>query len=221
MSEALSAAPTWFHDALDQKYDERFIDVGGTQIHYLAWGQHGNPGIVFVHGGAAHAHWWSFLAPMFATEWHAVAVDLSGHGDSDRRPGYSHDLWADEVLAVASDAAFPGPPVVVGHSLGGMVTIQTAATHGDDLAGAVIVDAPVRRPAPESEERRPRSIVSPTWRLSGPRRCPPAFSTGSTAALRQRLHPRSHRPAFSPSDAGRLDVEVRSCAVRGHPRATA
>ena len=56
MSEAPSAAPTWFHDALDQKYDERFIDVGGTPIHYLAWGQHGNPGIVFVHGGAAHAH---------------------------------------------------------------------------------------------------------------------------------------------------------------------
>lgn len=162
MSEALSAPPTWFQDALDQKYDERFIDVAGTQIHYLAWGQHGNPGIVFVHGGAAHAHWWSFLAPMFATEWQAVAVDLSGHGDSDRRPGYSHDLWADEVLAVASDAAFPGPPVVVGHSLGGMVTIQTAATHGDDLAGAVIVDAPVRRPAPESEEgARGRSFRRP------------------------------------------------------------
>jgi pimeloyl-ACP methyl ester carboxylesterase len=41
---------------------------------------------------------------------------------------------------------------VVGHSLGGLVAIQTAATHGDSMAGAVIVDAPVRRPDPESEE---------------------------------------------------------------------
>jgi pimeloyl-ACP methyl ester carboxylesterase len=63
-------------------------------------------------------------------------------------------MWAEEVIAVSRDARFPGPPVVVGHSLGGMVTIQTAATYGDDLAGAVIVDAPVRRPDPESEEGR-------------------------------------------------------------------
>jgi pimeloyl-ACP methyl ester carboxylesterase len=149
---SMPEAPAWFREALDQPYEERFIDVSGTTVHYLVWGTGGNPGIVFVHGGAAHAHWWSFVAPLFTTEWHAVALDLSGHGDSGRRDEYSHDLWSNEVLAVAADAGFPGPPVVVGHSLGGMVTIQTAATHGDDLAGAVIVDAPVRRPAPESEE---------------------------------------------------------------------
>jgi pimeloyl-ACP methyl ester carboxylesterase len=57
-------------------------------------------------------------------------------------------------MAVSRDARFPGPPVVVGHSLGGMVTIQTADTYGDELAGAVIVDAPVRRPSPEAEEGR-------------------------------------------------------------------
>jgi pimeloyl-ACP methyl ester carboxylesterase len=43
-----------------------------------------------------------------------------------------------------------------------MVTIQTAATHGDDLAGAVIVDAPVRQPSPEAEEGRSgRAFRSP------------------------------------------------------------
>jgi pimeloyl-ACP methyl ester carboxylesterase len=63
-------------------------------------------------------------------------------------------MWAKEVMAVSDDAGFPGPPVVVGRSLGGMVTIQTAATYGDKLAGAVIVDAPVRRPSPELEESR-------------------------------------------------------------------
>jgi len=56
-------------------------------------------------------------------------------------------------MAVADDAGFPGPPVVVGHSLGGLVAIQTAATYGDALAGAVIVDSPVRRPDPESQAR--------------------------------------------------------------------
>jgi pimeloyl-ACP methyl ester carboxylesterase len=57
-------------------------------------------------------------------------------------------------MAVAEAAGFTGPPVVVGHSLGGMVTIMAAYRYGDRLAGAVVVDSPVRRPDPESEEGR-------------------------------------------------------------------
>jgi pimeloyl-ACP methyl ester carboxylesterase len=146
--------PLWFTETLATEPSEHEITVEGTPIRYLSWGESGKPGLVFVHGGAAHAQWWSFIAPMFTEHWHPVALHLSGHGDSGRRDSYSHEMWASEVIAVSRDAGFPGPPVVVGHSLGGMVTIQTAATYGDDLAGAVIVDAPVRRPSPESEEGR-------------------------------------------------------------------
>lgn len=146
--------PAWFDAALADKPEEREVVVDGTVIRYLSWGDKSKPGLVFVHGGAAHAHWWSFIAPLFTSEWHAVALHLSGMGDSGRRDSYSHDMWASEVMAVCDGAGFPGPPVLVGHSLGGMVTIQTAATFGDKLAGAVIVDAPVRRPSPESEEGR-------------------------------------------------------------------
>ena len=144
--------PDWFYRAMATPYDETIIDVDGVPIHYLEWGDRTQPGLVLVHGGAAHAHWWTFLAPMFAENWHVVALDLSGHGDSGRRTDYSHQAWACEVMAVADNAGYPGPPVLVGHSLGGMVTIQTASDHGDGLRGAVIVDTPVRRPDPESEE---------------------------------------------------------------------
>ena len=156
------SAPAWFNEALADQPEVRIVEVEGAYINYLSWGSIGKPGLVFVHGGAAHAHWWSFIAPMFSKNWHAVAMDLSGHGDSGWRDSYSHDLWAQEIMAVADDAGFPGPPVVVGHSLGGMVTIVTAATYGDRLAGAVIVDSPVRRPSPESEEARSgRAFRSP------------------------------------------------------------
>lgn len=148
------ATPEWFTAALDDHPQDHEVEVDGTPIRYLSWGDTGKPGLVFVHGGAAHAQWWSFIAPMFTENWHPVALHLSGHGDSGRRAEYSHTMWAEEVMAVSRHVGFPGPPVVVGHSLGGMVTIQTAATYGDDLAGAVIVDAPVRRPDPESEEGR-------------------------------------------------------------------
>ena len=148
----MAKIPGWFSTNLDTPRNERAVEVQGATIRYLEWGPGDLPGLVFVHGGAAHAHWWSFLAPFFAERWHVAALDLSGHGDSDRRSRYSHEKWANEVIAVCDDLRFPGAPVVVGHSLGGMVTIQAAATFGDRLAGAVMVDSPVRRPDPESEE---------------------------------------------------------------------
>jgi pimeloyl-ACP methyl ester carboxylesterase len=154
--------PRWFTEALSATSESRVIEVDGTPINYQSWGERGSPGLVFIHGGAAHTHWWSFLAPMFTHQWHATALDLSGHGDSGQRDQYSHHLWAEEVMAVAEDAGFPGPPVLIGHSLGGLVAIQTAATYGEGLAGAVIVDSPVRRPDPESEEgTRGRAFRSP------------------------------------------------------------
>src|SRR4030042_1829872 len=64
---------------------EGFVDAGGCPIHYLDWGDTGAPGLVLIHGGAAHAHWWSFLAPLFPYPWRGAAPGLSGHGGSGRR----------------------------------------------------------------------------------------------------------------------------------------
>ena len=81
-------APHWFSDAVEAPSESRRIEVLGCPIHYLRWGEPGRPGIVFIHGGAAHAHWWSFIAPHFTPEYCVVALDLSGHGDSGRRREY-------------------------------------------------------------------------------------------------------------------------------------
>ena len=145
-------APEWFRRALADAPTDGHVAVDGAKIHFLTWGEPGRPGIVFVHGGAAHAHWWSFIAPLFTPEYRVAALDLSGHGDSDRRDAYPREQWAREVMAVVRSAGFEGPPIVVGHSMGGFVTIATAAEYGDQLAGAVVLDSPVRRPDPEVEE---------------------------------------------------------------------
>jgi pimeloyl-ACP methyl ester carboxylesterase len=151
--DAEAAAPRWFRDAIAVRAEDHELTVEGCRIHYLCWGEPGRPGLVFVHGGAAHAHWWSFIAPLFEHEYRVVAIDLSGHGDSGRREaGYPRDTWAREVLAVAADAGFDRPPIVIGHSMGGFVAITAAAAFGERLAGAVILDSPVRRPDPEAVE---------------------------------------------------------------------
>jgi pimeloyl-ACP methyl ester carboxylesterase len=157
----VSESPGWFKKALATPYEDRTVEVEGCPIHYLMWGETGRAGLVLVHGGAAHAHWWSFIAPLLIPEFQVVALDLSGHGESGRRKTYPRELWAQELLAVADDAGFDGPPIAIGHSMGGFVCIA-AATERDRLAGAVILDSPVTRPDPEAEEgARGRSFRNP------------------------------------------------------------
>jgi pimeloyl-ACP methyl ester carboxylesterase len=153
MTEAKSA-PEWFTEAIAVTPREGHVVVAGCKIRYLVWGDLRLPGIVLIHGGAAHAHWWSFLAPLLTNRYSVAALDLSGHGESGHRESYPRRIWADEVSAVIDAVGFSGPPFVVGHSMGGLVGIVTASVYGDKLAGAVIVDAPVRKPDPESESAR-------------------------------------------------------------------
>jgi pimeloyl-ACP methyl ester carboxylesterase len=171
--------PAWFAAAVAAPRREGAIRSAGVPIHYLEWGTPGLPGLVFVHGGAAHAHWWSFLAPQLAGRLHLAAFDLSGHGDSGWREHYSLEAWVGEVLDVATHAGFAAPPVVVGHSMGGLIAIQAAQDHGNRLAGVVLVDAPLRRPDPESQEGgRTRAL-----------RFPSVYPTREAAVARFRLIP--------------------------------
>jgi len=173
-------APEWFRRALAIPFDEGETTVDGAAIHYLAWGDAGREGLVFVHGGGAHAHWWTHIAATFASEFRVVAVDLSGHGGSDHRRNYVPEQWAAEVLAVAVDGGIRGHPVVIGHSMGGFVTIVTAALHGDLLEGVIVCDSPVTAPDPEVESYRlkqafgsPRTYTSVDEALQRFRTVPP------------------------------------------------
>jgi pimeloyl-ACP methyl ester carboxylesterase len=147
-------APPWFVNALDVPFEGHAVGVDGASINYLAWGEPGRRGLVFVHGGGAHAHWWTHVAARFAAEFRVLALDLSGHGDSGHRSAYGLEQWTREVITVAGAGGIKGRPVIVGHSMGGFVTIATAAEHGDDLSGVIICDSPVTQPDPEVESYR-------------------------------------------------------------------
>lgn len=126
---------------VEQRADR--IEVDGASIFRLAWGDPKAPRIVFVHGGAASARWWVRMAPALARDHHVVAVDLSGHGESDWREEYRFATWADEVLAC-------GPATVVGHSMGGFVAATAAARDPDGIEHLILVDTPLMRPASSS-----------------------------------------------------------------------
>ncbi len=156
---AAAQPPAWFSAALATPADEGDVTVHGARIRYRAWGERGTRGAVLVHGTAAHARWWDHIGPQLSAGLRVAALDLSGHGDSDWRDRYSLERWAEEVMAVAADAGVSGPPIIIGHSLGGTIAIRAASVYGaaaegpgqpdTALAGIVVVDSPLYEALPE------------------------------------------------------------------------
>lgn len=164
--------PGWFRRAIATPYEDRVVEVDGCPIHYLFWdgdrdGDSGNdrkddrPGLVFVHGNGAHAHWWTFIAPFFLPEYRVAAIDLAGAGDSGHREHYTPEGFAADVMAVAGDAGFGDDTVVVGHSFGGYITLKTGLVHRDRLRGIVLVDSAIRPPDYQWERDPRRSPIKP------------------------------------------------------------
>jgi pimeloyl-ACP methyl ester carboxylesterase len=153
--------PAWFQAAIDTEPEEFVTEVDGCRISYRAWGQPDRPAIILVHGGAAHAGWWDHIAPLIDNEYRVLALDLSGHGDSGRREDYSFSQWAREVIGLTKDANLVGPPILVGHSMGGWVAVTAAAEYPDEVAGIIVIDSPIRDHAPEAIAARQRTAFGP------------------------------------------------------------
>jgi len=177
--------PEWFRTALAAPVEAATTEVDGATIAYRTWGEPGGEGLVLVHGGAAHSRWWDHIAPLLVEgRRRVVALDLSGHGDSTHRDAYTLDGWAGEIFAVAEAAGITAPPVVIGHSMGGFVTLRAATLCGTRLTGAVVIDSPVHDITPEENAAREN-------RAFGPRR---VYDTVDQAL--SHFHPVPDQPAL-------------------------
>lgn len=149
-------APAWFEAALADAPERSRITVQGAGIELLSWGRRGDPGLLLVHGNAAHADWYSFIAPLVARQGYRVAaLSLSGMGGSDWRERYGMAQWSVEAEAAAEAAGLfeaAVPPWVVAHSFGGIMLMTAVAQWGQRMRGAMMVDAPLR-PREEREKR--------------------------------------------------------------------
>ncbi|SFO29235.1 Pimeloyl-ACP methyl ester carboxylesterase [Pseudonocardia ammonioxydans] len=154
--------PSWFTTAIAAPCDTGRVESDGVSIAYRGWGEPGGPGVLLVHGGGAHAHWWDHVAPLLVEgARRVVAVDLAGHGDSGRAKSYDLDRWASDLRAVLGVAGLGERPTLIGHSMGGFVTLTAALRYGEELAGAVAVDSPVRERSPEERAARQRRAFGP------------------------------------------------------------
>ena len=120
----------------------RFVEANGVKLHYLDYGTAGCPPMLCVHGGAAHAHWFDFVAPGLTPDHHVFAPDLRGHGDSawaDPQT-YLFETHAEDLHALLEKLDL-NDVVLIGHSMGGMISLLHTATHPGRIGRLVIVDS--------------------------------------------------------------------------------
>jgi pimeloyl-ACP methyl ester carboxylesterase len=121
----------------------KLVDVGGYRVHVLAEGQNkGNPTVVFIPGAHSPGYALYHLHRALRQETRSILFDRGGSGWSDPGPFPRRTLQEVEELRKALQAAGErGPYVLVGHSYGGLLAVNYAFRHPEDVAGLVLLDA--------------------------------------------------------------------------------
>ena len=135
----------WFNESLLSTPTENFVEVEGAKIHYLTWGDTKNPGLFFIHGFSANAHWWDFIAPAFIEDYCVVAIDLSGSGDSDHRETYSQEMYANEIKAVCDEMGWESADFIA-HSMGGSISLNATSIYPETFKSLYLLDSIVILP---------------------------------------------------------------------------
>ena len=120
---------------------DRNVTANGLKFHYLDWGTAEKPTILFLHGGLQQGHSWDFVALSLCQDYHVLALDARGHGDSQWAPGgdYSLDAHLNDLDGFV-EALGLEPFILVGHSMGGRNGYVFAARNPDKVKALVIVD---------------------------------------------------------------------------------
>jgi len=123
--------------------ESKFATLNGAKIHYQSWGQ-GSDAFVLVHGWSSNLTAWSYQIPELAKRGRVIALDLPGHGQSDKpQLAYTMDHFAAAIDAVMKDAKVEHA-VLLGHSMGTPVVRQFYRKYPKKTLAIVIVDGALR-----------------------------------------------------------------------------
>ncbi|MRG90697.1 alpha/beta fold hydrolase [Polyangium spumosum] len=116
-----------------------YLHVDGCEIHYEVKGR--GEVVLLLHGLGSSVLDWELQVPALAERYKVVAVDLRGHGRSEKPPGpYRITTFAADVAQVLGELAL-GPAHVVGISMGGMVGFQLAVDAPSLVRSLVVVNS--------------------------------------------------------------------------------
>jgi pimeloyl-ACP methyl ester carboxylesterase len=124
---------------------EATFQGSGARIAYVEWGKPGDPAIFLIHATGFHARCWDQTVKALGPGYRVIAVDTRGHGRSEKTgPIRDWTVPAKDIAELVEHLNLKGA-VGVGHSMGGHLLVQVAATNPNAFQRLVLID-PVMLP---------------------------------------------------------------------------
>jgi pimeloyl-ACP methyl ester carboxylesterase len=133
------------------------------RLHYVDWGNPGAPPLLLVHGGRDHCRNWDWVAEALRKDWHIIAPDLRGHGDSQWSPdgNYSMAGYVYDLAQLIHQQAL-APVTIVAHSLGGNITLRYAGIYPENVRKLVAIEG--LGPSPRMQAERAKKAMDSRMR---------------------------------------------------------
>ena len=133
------------------------------RLHYADWGNADAPPLLLVHGGRDHCRSWDWVAEQLRDDWHVIAPDLRGHGDSQWSTDGNYELTALVYdLAQLVHQLNVEQVTIVSHSLGGNVSLRYSGLYPDTVRKLVAIEG--LGPSPKVLAERARESFADRWR---------------------------------------------------------
>ena len=151
------------------------------RLNYADWGNLSAPPLLLLHGGRDHCRNWDWVAQALRGDWHIIAPDLRGHGDSawSADGNYAMSSYIYDLAQLIHQQAL-APVTIVAHSLGGNIALRYTGTYPENVRRLVVIEGLGPRPRrltgkePAPIDERMRAWIAERRALSGrvPRRYP-------------------------------------------------
>jgi pimeloyl-ACP methyl ester carboxylesterase len=146
-----SASPT-SHSYISQR----------LRLHYVDWGNSGAPPLLLLHGGRDHCRSWDWVADRLRGDWHVMATDLRGHGDSAWSPDgeYSMAAYVYDLAQIVHQLEL-APVTIVAHSLGGNIALRYTGLYPQNVRRVVAIEG--LGPSPKMRAERQQLTIQQRW----------------------------------------------------------
>lgn len=125
------------------------------RLHYVDWGNPDAPTLILLHGGRDHARSWDWVARELRNDWHIIAPDLRGHGDSAWSPdgAYAEPYFIYDLTQLIHQLR-QETVAIVAHSLGGTIATRYAGLYPERVRKLAAIEGLGYSPASLAERRK-------------------------------------------------------------------
>jgi pimeloyl-ACP methyl ester carboxylesterase len=129
------------------------------RLHFVDWGNASAPPLILVHGGRDHCRNWDWVAQVLRRDFHVIAPDLRGHGDSAYSPSgdYSMSAFVYDLAQLIHGQGL-APARILAHSLGGNIALRYAGLYPENVVRLAVIEG--MGPSPAIQARRGETPIA-------------------------------------------------------------